>query len=97
MAWQFPASFSTNVTAVDLGTTDNVYVGTNVSIASTSSYTIRGTGSFHEVEIDGSVAGSYAVYLGNSGSAEHDHIITVSETGRIFATSYGAIAVGYHS
>ena len=97
MAWQFPASFSTNVTAVDLGTTDNVYVGTNVSIASTSSYTIRGTGSFHEVEIDGSVAGSYAVYLGNSGSAEHDHIITVSETGRIFATSFGAIAVGYHS
>ncbi|KQY12330.1 calcium-binding protein [Rhizobium sp. Root482] len=97
MAWQFPASFSTNVTAVDLGTTDDVYIGTNVSIATTSTYTIRGTGSGHEVEIDGSVAGSYAVYLGNSSDIEHDQIITVSETGRIFALSYGAIAVGYHS
>lgn len=97
MAWQFPASFTTNVIAVDLGTTDDVYIGTNVSIASTSTYTIRGTGSGHEVEIDGSVAGAYAVYLGNSSSVEHDQIITVSETGRIFATTYGAIAVGYHS
>ncbi len=96
MAWQFPASFSTNVTAVDLGTTDDVYVGTNVSIASTSSYTIRGTGSSHEVDIDGSVAGSYAVYLGLDDTT-HDQIINVSETGRVFALSYGLIAVGYHS
>lgn len=97
MAWQFPASLSTNVTAVDLGTTDDVYIGTNVSIATTSSYTIYGTGSSHEVDIDGSVAGYYTVYLGDDGTADHDQIINVSETGRIFAIYYGIVAIGYHS
>jgi len=97
MAWQFPASFSTNVTAVDLGTTDDAYIGTNVSIATTSSYTIRGTGSSHEVDVDGSVAGAIAIYLGSSGSVEHDQIVNISETGRLFATSYGIAAFGYHS
>jgi len=97
MAWQFPASLSTNVTAVDLTTTDDAYIGTNVSIASTASTTIQGTGSSHEVDIDGSVAGYYAVYLGDDGSVDHDQVVNVSETGRIFATNYGIAAIGYHS
>lgn len=50
--------------ALDLGTTDSVYVGRNVLIASPDYVAVWGTGAGQSVTVYGSVAGDYGVYIG---------------------------------
>lgn len=97
MAWQFPTSSTTSAINVNLGTTDSVYVGSNVSIASINQQAIYGTGSYHEAYIDGSVAGPYGVYLGDDLTVDHNQLVTISDIGRVFSTSYGVVLLGYDS
>ena len=49
MTWQIPQSVTQAATVANLGTADDVFVASGVTIASTGDHTIVGTGSDHEV------------------------------------------------
>ena len=73
MAWQFPTSTSNGGAAVDLDTTDSVFVAKGVMVASTGSVAIYGSGSNHQVIIAGTAVSDAAttVYLGGA-TLDHD-------------------------
>ena len=82
MAWQFPTTVVQDPTVVPLGETDSVLVMKNVSIVSKAGVTINGSGSNHEVIVDGSVAsanGQVAIFLGDSEVLDSGQKVTVSE------------------
>jgi Ca2+-binding RTX toxin-like protein len=81
-------TFVTSGTAVDLGTSDDLYVGKNGLIGSEESFGVYATGSDHDIAVLGEVVGSsYGIlidqYLPISGER-----VTVGETGSVTG-SYG--------
>jgi Ca2+-binding RTX toxin-like protein len=61
----------------------------------TGSSAIVGTGSNHEVILEGTVAADLGIQLGNS-TSDHQNILSISETGKIFSASNWAVLVfGY--
>jgi hypothetical protein len=80
-------------------TDENVYVGSGVSIATTAAggVTISG-GTYHqEAWIDGSVAGSTAIYFGESTQTSYDAKVVVSDSGKLFGAAHAIKLVAYGS
>jgi hypothetical protein len=83
----------------NLGTTDDVYVGPNGFLASNNDRTIVGTGSNHEAEIRGEVAGDQGgIRLGDNASADSGQEVFVAEGARVGGNLYSAVFLqGYDS
>ncbi|MGH6735867.1 MAG: calcium-binding protein [Methyloceanibacter sp.] len=88
MAWQIPQSVTQAGTVADLGTTDSVFVASGVTIASTASTTIFGTGSSNEVLVYGTVAttASIAIRLGGG-------TVTISPGGQVHTFGVASLAI----
>lgn len=90
--------------AVNLSTTDDVYVGVGVSVANTHAVdqydvAIQGLGNGHSVNLLG-IATAYgmAINLGASTVANHDNYVHVGESGYVASESNSGIAIlGYRS
>jgi Ca2+-binding RTX toxin-like protein len=82
MAWQIP--LSTN-TSIQLGTTDSVVIARQVVVNNG----ISGNGLDQEVRVKGTVAGGFAVSLGdlNAVGLDTNYIVRVSADGEIYGTS----------
>lgn len=68
----------------NLGTADSVFVAAGVTLGSTDSIAISGTGSYHIVNIQGTVVGATrGVLLGDDGSVDHDQQLIVGTNGYV--------------
>lgn len=90
MPWKYAVNTETEV---NLGTTDSVYVGRNVTLTGG----ITGSGSNHQVIIDGTVAGHSAVLLGDSYFADSGESVEISESGKLFSGSGTGVTLLAHS
>ncbi|MGH6736630.1 MAG: calcium-binding protein [Methyloceanibacter sp.] len=95
MAWQIPQSQTIAGIVADLGTTDDVFVASGVTIASTASLTIFGTGSSHEVLIYGTVANPVTnpILLGDNVASDSGETVTIKPGGQVHAFELGSVAI----
>jgi hypothetical protein len=89
MTLQTPTSKTGPGVIVDLGETDDCLVAKGVTLISTDSQAIYGTGSGQGVEVNGIVKGSNAIQLGNNFNTDSGMHAELSATGRVFATNIG--------
>ena len=52
----------------NLGSTDSAFVSAGVTVGSTTTWAVAGTGSLHSVEVQGTVVGHLGVVLGSLNS-----------------------------
>lgn len=85
----------------DLTTLDDAFIASGVTVGSTDGTAIRGTGSYHDVNVQGTLIGNYdTVVLGDEGTVDHDlHLIVGSSAymAQFSDTGYGAWIRGYNS
>ncbi len=82
MAWKFP--ISTN-TAIDLGTTDDVYVAHGVVIGAVGATAVYGDGVDHQIEINGTLAtDNNAIMLDCAVTATVTSDISIGKAGTSF-------------
>ena len=92
MPLQIAGSFSGTGVRQDLGAADNLFVGAGVSAVSTDSEAIIGIGSFHKVQIFGSVFGNgTAIDIDSNGNDNGFNQIIVGQGGQIFSELGAAI------
>ncbi|UVC09827.1 hypothetical protein IHQ71_04220 [Rhizobium sp. TH2] len=92
----YNSTIITGGTAADLGTTDDLYVGKSGFLGSTGGFAVYGSGSDHEITVQGELAGSgYAIYIANYSSPIAGETVTVGTTGSL-SGSYG-IYLNAHS
>lgn len=85
-------------TPLDLGTTDSMLIGRNGIGMSTGGYAaIKGSGSYHWVMVEGTLAGASGIELGDNGSSDLGERVTVATTGVVAGTGYGIILYAFHS
>ncbi len=91
MAWQVPISTSKDTAVAFLNETDSVLVLENVAIVSTSSPTIEGRGSNHQVQVYGDVAatGHNAIDLGGEYRIDNKNSVHIYEEGSVFVRTVG--------
>jgi hypothetical protein len=78
---------------VNLGSTDDVYVGKDGFISSTDHYAIYGNGSNHSVIIEGSVfSTNWAIWLGNPATTSSAQQLTIGKDASV--SSAESVAVG---
>jgi len=92
-------SWTGNGVLVDLGTTDDVYVGEDGFLSSNDARTIKGYGSNHSASIHGEVAGYYGgIGLGDDASADFGQEIFVAKHAKVSGDVYAAMwTQGYDS
>ncbi len=100
MAWQIPISTSQGATVAPLGTSDDLFVASGVTIASALATTVTGGGSDHEVIVYGSIVGvGLAILLGeldrenNSVHIKPGGSVHSLETDAIVFLSYGSTVI----
>lgn len=95
MAWKIPQSVTQAALVVDLTTTDSVFVAANVLIAATADRTIFGTGSNHEVRIDGVVANgaNQAIKIGDDATVDTNNFIHIRAGGQVEALQSHALVL----
>ncbi|MFI0846807.1 calcium-binding protein [Mesorhizobium sp. IMUNJ 23232] len=93
MAWQIPLSTSQDATVAPLGTTDDVFVASDVTIASKASFTIWGQGSDHEAIVYGTVIsiGQVAILLGELDG--ENNTVSVKSGGEVHSLEASAVAI----
>ena len=100
MTWQIPqskteTSAATPVVNLDAGGED-VFVGSDVTLAATQYYAIRGSGSGHAALIYGTVAsqgGFSTIVLGNSSFVDSGQSVTIEAGGHVQGLDYTAVFV----
>ena len=103
MPWISPSSKDQPTLVVNLHETDNVFVASNVVIASSDDCTIKGNGSNHQALVYGTVVGSafgfFTINLGDAPSVDHDEFVHVMAGGHVetLTTGVGVSTYGYHS
>lgn len=98
-AWIYPKSVSQAGAVVSLAPNENVYVGSGVSIATTAAggVTISAGADHNQAWIDGSVAGSFAIHMGEMTTTSSDYRVVISDSGKLFATTAAIRIVAYGS
>jgi Ca2+-binding RTX toxin-like protein len=91
MAWQIPQSVTQAATVANLTTTDDVFVASGVTIASTAAATIEGTGSDHEALIYGTVVGN--IILGDNSTLDSGETVTIKAGGHVQSFGIGSAIV----
>jgi Ca2+-binding RTX toxin-like protein len=100
MAWVYPISMTSPDTTIGLGEINSVYVLAGVTVTSNvvGFGTIYGIGSNHKAIIEGTVAGQYALWLGEDAFLDSKQDVQITETGRLVsANGYGLVVVGHDS
>jgi Ca2+-binding RTX toxin-like protein len=83
----------------NLGTTDDVYIGADGFLGSTTTSGVYGTGSNHSVTVEGSIiAFNEAIFVGNDPSADFGQEVLIGENAvLVSANDYGIRLQGYGS
>lgn len=86
MGLQIAETFSGTGVRHDLTTADNIFVRKSVETISTDNIAITGRGTFHAVQIDGSVFGRFgAVYFQANAAEDGSNRVLVGKTGQVGA------------
>lgn len=85
-------------TRVDLQITDEAFVSQGVTVASTDGRAIIGDGSFHVVEVAGTVFGDYsAIWLGNDSAVDSFQRVLIGQNAYVGSTGYTVALQGQNS
>lgn len=95
MAWRIPTSSTTVGANIDIGTTDNVYIATGVTVGSTNSNAIVGTGGAHRILVYGTAVSldNTIQILGNA-VTEGSNDIYVGQGARL--DCFGFVTIGIY-
>jgi len=86
MGLQIAETFSGTGVRHNLTTADNLYVRKSVETISTDNIAITGRGTFHAVQIDGSVFGRFGgVYFNANGTEDGSNRVLIGKTGQVGA------------
>jgi Ca2+-binding RTX toxin-like protein len=94
MAMLTPISAFGSGTLVNMGTTNSATIRKNVIIVSTSGNAIVGTGSNHDVIVNGTVASQGISIFAGSGGGNTGNSVTVGEAGEVYAFGNAGVAIG---
>lgn len=84
MVLQVAESFTDTGVRHDLGTDDDLYVGTGIRSVSNDDFAIKALGSFHSIKIDGTVFGRVVgISIEPSGNSAGSNAVGIGKTGQI--------------